>query len=52
VLLNELDNLPAPRRAEVVAKQRRIIAIVEALVRELRPELNPVSLPVAMLFFA
>jgi AcrR family transcriptional regulator len=51
VLLNELDNLPAPRRAEVVAKQRRIIAIVEALVRELRPELDPVSLPVAMLFF-
>ena len=51
VLLNELDNLPASRRAEVVAKQRRIIAIVEELVREVRPELNPVTLPVAMLFF-
>ncbi len=51
VLLNELDNLPASRRAEVVAKQRRIVAIVEELVREIRPELNPVTLPVAMLFF-
>ncbi len=51
VLLNELDNLPPPRRAEVVAKQRRIIAIVEDLVREIRPELERVTLPVAMLFF-
>ena len=30
VLLNELDNLPPERRAEVVAKQRRIIAAVES----------------------
>jgi AcrR family transcriptional regulator len=51
VLLNELDNLPQERRAEVVAKQRRIISIVETLIRELRPELNPKTLPVAMLFF-
>ena len=51
VLLNELDNLPAERRAEVVAKQRRIIAIVEELIREIRPELNPQTLPLAMLFF-
>lgn len=51
VLLNELDNLPAERRAEVVAKQRRIIAIVEELIREIRPELNPHTLPLAMLFF-
>jgi AcrR family transcriptional regulator len=51
VLLNELDNLPAERRAEVVGKQRRIIAIVEALIREIRPEANPVTLPVTMLFF-
>lgn len=50
VLLNELDNLPAERRAEVVGKQRRIIAIVEALIREIRPEANPVT-PVTMLFF-
>jgi AcrR family transcriptional regulator len=51
VLLNELDNLPAARRAEVVGKQRRIIAVVETLVREIRPELNPVALPLTMLFF-
>ena len=51
VLLNELDNLPPARRAEVVGKQRRIIAIVEELVREIRPEANPVVLPVTMLFF-
>jgi AcrR family transcriptional regulator len=51
VLLNELDNLPAERRAEVVGKQRRIIAIVEELIREIRPEANPVTLPVTMLFF-
>ena len=32
VLLNELDNLPPERRAEVVAKQRRIIGAVEAVI--------------------
>jgi AcrR family transcriptional regulator len=51
VLLNELDNLPPERRAEVVGKQRRVIAVVETLVREIRPELNPVVLPITMLFF-
>ncbi len=49
VLLNELDNLPPDQRAEVVGKQRRIIAAVEALVRALRPDVD--ALPVAMLFF-
>jgi AcrR family transcriptional regulator len=49
VLLNELDNLPPARRAEVVAKQRRIIATVEALVREIRP--GAPALPLSMLFF-
>ncbi len=49
VLLNELDNLPPERRSEVVAKQRRIIATVETLLRELRPGLP--TLPVTMLFF-
>ena len=38
VLLNELDNLPPARRAEVVAKQKQIIATVEALVREIRAD--------------
>ena len=51
VLLNELDNLPPERRVEVVAKQRRIIAVVETLVREIRPDANPVVLPLSMLFF-
>ena len=51
VLLNELDNLPPERRADVVRKQRRIIAVVETLVREIRPEANPVVLPLTMLFF-
>jgi AcrR family transcriptional regulator len=51
VLLNELDNLPAERRAQVVAKQRRIIEVVESLVREIRPDLNPMTLPLSMLFF-
>ena len=51
VLLNELDNLPPSRRDAVVAKQRKIISIVVGLVREIRPELDQVALPVAMLFF-
>ena len=51
VLLNELDNLPPEARSEVIAKQRRIIAMVEELVREIRPETGPLALPLAMLFF-
>jgi AcrR family transcriptional regulator len=51
VLLNELDNLPPERRAEVVAKQRRIIGAVEALVRELRPDAGDLNFPLTMLFF-
>lgn len=51
VLLNELDNLPPEARFEVIGKQRRIIAAVEELVRELRPETGPLALPLAMLFF-
>ena len=51
ILLNELDNLPPVRRAEVVAKQRRIIGAVEALVREIRPEAGDLSMPLTMLFF-
>ena len=51
VLLNELDNLPPARRAEVVAKQRRIIGAVETLVRALRPNAGPLTLPLTMLFF-
>lgn len=35
VLLNELVNLPADRRADVVAKQRRIIAAAEDVIAEI-----------------
>ena len=51
VLLNELDNLPARQRSEVIGKQRRIIATVEALIGEIRPETGPLALPLTMLFF-
>jgi AcrR family transcriptional regulator len=53
VLLNELGNLPPERRAEVVARQRRIIAAVEEQVQAIRPDLvgDAVRRPVAMLFF-
>ena len=37
VLLNELDNLPPERRADVVAKQRRIIAAAESVIADLAP---------------
>ena len=49
VLLNELDNLPPARRAEIVARQRRIIATVAALIEELRP--GAPAAAIAMLFF-
>ena len=39
VLLNELDNLPPERRAEVVAKQRVIVDAVHDLLVALKPEL-------------
>jgi AcrR family transcriptional regulator len=51
VLLNELDNLAPTPRSEVIAKQRRIIAMVEELIRALRPQSGPLALPLAMLFF-
>ena len=37
VLLNELDSLPPARRADVVAKQRRIIAAAESVIAEIAP---------------
>ena len=51
VLLNELDNLAPKPRAEVISKQRRIIATVEELIGEIRPETGPLALPLTMLFF-
>lgn len=54
VLLNELDNLPPERRKAIVDQQRTLIATVEALLREIRPELPAhaeLSRPIAMIFF-
>ncbi|MBI1238588.1 MAG: TetR family transcriptional regulator [Alphaproteobacteria bacterium] len=39
VLLNELRSLPAARRAEIIAKQRSVIAAVERLLTAVRPDL-------------
>jgi AcrR family transcriptional regulator len=49
VLLNELDNLPAAAREDVVAKQRRVIAITESIIAEVAPGGD--SRVSAMLFF-
>jgi AcrR family transcriptional regulator len=54
VLLNELDHLPSRRRATIVARQRRLIAVVEDLFAEIRPDLKRskgLMRPTAMLFF-
>jgi AcrR family transcriptional regulator len=54
VLLNELDHLPPTRRAQIVARQRRLITVVEDLLGEIRPELKRskgLIRPTAMLFF-
>jgi hypothetical protein len=37
VLLNELDRLPPERRADVIARQRRIIAAAESVIAEIAP---------------
>ena len=52
VLLNELDSLPADRRAAIVAKQRGIIGAVTELLTALDPSLTPARARVqAMLLF-
>jgi len=54
VLLNELNNLPPDRRAEVVGIQRKLITIVESLIATITPSLarpNPLARPAAMLYF-
>ncbi|WP_106639826.1 TetR/AcrR family transcriptional regulator [Allosphingosinicella vermicomposti] len=54
VLLNELDNLPPVRRNEIVSQQRRIIAMVEEQIAEIRPDVSAagtLTLPLTMLFF-
>jgi AcrR family transcriptional regulator len=54
VLLNDLDHLPKPRRAEIVAAQRGLIEIVRRLLSEIAPALKRKrgeSFAAAMLFF-
>jgi len=54
VLLNDLDQLPKARRAEIVAVQRGLIDNVEALLSEIEPRLKSklgASFAAAMLFF-
>ncbi len=54
VLLNDLDHLPKPRRAEIVAVQRGLIEAVRTLLAEIAPGLRKKSgesFAAAMLFF-
>ncbi|HEX4533366.1 MAG TPA: TetR/AcrR family transcriptional regulator [Rhizomicrobium sp.] len=54
VLLNELQRLPAKRRAVIVARQRHLIEFVENLISQMRPDLAKkpeLRLPLAMLYF-
>lgn len=54
VLLNDLDKLPKPRRAEIVAVQRGLIDNVRTLLVEIEPRLKAqpgAGLAAAMLFF-
>lgn len=40
VLLNDLDRLPAPRRAAIVARQRGLVAALSAILAEIQPALQ------------
>ena len=52
VLLNELQRLSKEQRATVIGIQRRLIAIVEDTLAELRPDLvDAMKPPAAMLYF-
>jgi len=54
VLLNELDSLPAERRADIISRQRRLIDVVEKLLVEIQPKLKRrkrAQMPAAMLYF-
>lgn len=54
VLLNDLDNLPKPRRSEIVAVQRRLIEMVQKLLVEIEPALkrrSGAAFTAAMLYF-
>jgi AcrR family transcriptional regulator len=54
ILLNELPNLPAPRRAIIVKHQRDVLDVVDRLTIELRPRLAKTPAlrrPIVMMFF-
>lgn len=54
VLLNELGHLPPDRRAQIVDRQRRLIQVVEGLLRKIQPKLRSrrkFARPAAMLYF-
>jgi AcrR family transcriptional regulator len=54
ILLNELDNLPKDRQSIIIGIQRRLIVLVQAVLREMRPDLmknSQFALPTAMLYF-
>jgi AcrR family transcriptional regulator len=54
ILLNELPNLPEPRRAIIVQRQRDVLDVVDRLLIELRPKLadKPKQRrPMVMMFF-
>lgn len=54
VLLNDLDNLPKARRAEIVATQRGLIDLVRRLLVEIEPQLKKkggAAFAAAMLYF-
>jgi AcrR family transcriptional regulator len=54
VLLNDLDELPKSKRAEIVAVQRRLIETVQKLFIEIEPQLKKksgASFAAAMLYF-
>jgi hypothetical protein len=54
VLLNDLDELPKSKRAEIVAVQRRLIETVQKLLIEIEPQLKKksgASFAAAMLYF-
>lgn len=50
VLLNDLDNLPASRRGDIVERQRKIIAVIDKDLNEITGNTDS-GLPRTMLFF-
>lgn len=54
VLMHDLDCLPEPQRAEIVAAERELVELVADMLAALRPELNAdrrLRKPYAMMFY-